>query len=741
MIEEGENMKIRLIGRVDRALVVFGWGAVLISFSATSASATVRYVDAGATGANNGTSWPNAYTHLQSGLAAAVAGDEIWVADGTYMPDGGRTPTGGAHVNGTGNQSATFQLKSGVAIYGGFRGASNPPPSLPNGETDLSQRNVAANSPATLSGDLSGDDGTNFANNGENCRNVLTGTGVDSTAVLDGFIVEGGNANGPQVPPASNTCGGGMLISTDGVVGSSPTVANCTFRGNNASTGDSGVGAGVYIENHPQNQVTISPMIVNCRFIGNHAGTGGGIYTGPQTTTTIVNCTFTGNYARECPWGAGAIAASVRAGFVRIVNCTVVGNGAAGCIGGGIAYEAESPDRLVISNCILWGNTAGNGSIATQVAQISAWPDSQSGQFDCTLSYSCIQGWTGSLSGTCTGGTCPNGQGRAWTGSLCFTGNIGSDPMFVNSADPDGSDNMFCTGDDGLRLQANSPCIDTGTITPPGGLLATDICGQPRIMGCTVDMGAYERQSQSVCGGSVVGRHIFYNNSFFDSATTACNNLVGQTCNDKTAIATDKTALLPGVPATTTNYISFDKSINGIMVDIASPGNLANIGADDFQFRVGNDANPCAWTLAAAPIDVIRSPGAGDNHSDRVTIIWVNNAIPNRSWLQVTVLSNPDTGLPANDVHYWGIEIGEGLTPSGARAIVSSTDEIGARNHPHNSLNRVQVASNSTYGNPANLPDVRYDYNRDSLVSSTDEIIARNNPANSLTALLLITPP
>ncbi len=241
-----------------------------------------------------------------------------------------------------------------------------------------------------------------------------------------------------------------------------------------------------------------------------------------------------------------------------------------------------------------------------------------------------------------------------------------------------------------------------------------------------------EPEQPGVCVASVVGRHVFYNNSFFDSNTSTCRSLlVVPECNDNTAIATDKTALRPGVPATTANYISFDKSINGIMVDLASPGSLANIGADDFIFRIGNDANPGAWPLAAAPVSVSALAGAGDNGSDRITIIWANNAIPNTSWLQVTVLSNADTGLPANDVHYWGIEIGEGGTPTATRAIVSSTDEIAARNHPHNSLNRVGVGSG----------DAIYDYDKSSTISSTDEIIARNNPANSLTALLLITPP
>ena len=58
------------------------------------------------TGANNGTSWANAYTSLQSALSVASTGTEIWVAAGTYRPTTGS------------DRTVSFSMKNGVKIYG-----------------------------------------------------------------------------------------------------------------------------------------------------------------------------------------------------------------------------------------------------------------------------------------------------------------------------------------------------------------------------------------------------------------------------------------------------------------------------------------------------------------------------------------------------------------------------------------------------------------------------------------------
>ena len=158
---------------------------------------------------------------------------------------------------------------------------------------------------------------------------------------------------------------------------------------------------------------------------------------------------------------------------------------------------------------------------------------------------------------------------------------------------------------------------------------------------------------------SVLSRCIFYNASIWDWSVDADANHNGQFdlgedgSNDDAAIATDKVALLPGETSGATNRTGYAKGINGIMVDIAGLPNPAGLSAADFAFKVGTGSDPSAWDPAPAPQGVTVRQGAGLNGSDRVTIIWANEQITG-TWLQVTVLANPNTGLASQDVFYFG---------------------------------------------------------------------------------------
>ena len=221
----------------------------------------------------------------------------------------------------------------------------------------------------------------------------------------------------------------------------------------------------------------------------------------------------------------------------------------------------------------------------------------------------------------------------------------------------------------------------------------------------------------------VAGRWIFYNHSAWDGNNAAAN------IADDAAIATDKSALLPGAVAAFASYTSYSRGINGIMVDLqyfdgAAVHHTARpISATDFQFKVGNDNTPENWLSAPSPISVTVRSGAGVGGSDRVTIIWPDNAVQ-KQWLAVKVLATANTGLAAPDIFYFGNAIGD-TGNSAVDAIVSVLDENAIRANPRNFLN------------PAPITSV-WDINRDKLVSAVDEGIARGNVNTILSALQLI---
>lgn len=384
------------------------------------------YVDAGAAGANDGSSWPDAFTDPQDALDAAVAVDgpiEVWVAAGVYTPD-----------RETGDRRATFQLQDGVSLYGGFFGT----------ETSLDQRDPLSNL-TVLSGDLRGDDGPNFANFDDNSYHVVraNGSGRDAPALLDGFIVYGGNATGRDFEPGMPDRGGGILVVTG-----SPTIERCTFLNNTAS-----IGGAIFCED--QSRMTVANTFVQ----GNSALSGGGVTVWGTCTARIVNCVFAGNQATD-----GA-ALSGRGGNTTVTNCTIADN-VATSQGGGIS---NTESLLTVTNSILWGNVDASGTGESAQLSGSNWD----------VNYCCVQGWTGALGGVGNTGDC--------------------EPFFVN---PNGRDGTAGTIDDDLSLAPQSPNIDRGfnladidaTALGFQELPPTDIVGNPRKSSRIVDRGAYEFQ-------------------------------------------------------------------------------------------------------------------------------------------------------------------------------------------------------------------------------------------------------
>ncbi|TDJ58375.1 MAG: hypothetical protein E2O40_01570 [Planctomycetota bacterium] len=286
----------------------------------------------------------------------------------------------------------------------------------------------------------------------------ISGEGPDT--ILDGFTITGGNTGG---------LGGGMLNQ-----GSSPTLTNCNFTGNQACP-ISGAGGGMANLNG-------SPTVTDCAFTDNLAGLFGGGMVNFNSSPTVTNCTFSGNTSNNK--GGGMTNGS---GSAVVTDCTFTGNTALGG-GGGMSNGAGSSP--ILTNCILDGNTAGEGggamhnfgssptlinctftrnldgpvgaggifndgfnsSVTLVVLNCVFWDNFENQirevgeNSDTTVLYTNIQG--------------------GWPG----LGNINALPMFV---DPDNGD---------LRLQPASPCIDAGDNTAVPQDIVTDLDGNPRFL-------------------------------------------------------------------------------------------------------------------------------------------------------------------------------------------------------------------------------------------------------------------
>lgn len=318
--------------QVHRALWLL---AALIPAPALEGNVT-HYVAAGATGAADGTSWSDAFPTISAALAVAEPGDQVWVAEGTYTPDPAGT-----------DRSLSFLLVDAVEIYGGFAGS----------ETCLAERDWTANE-TILSGDLAGNDSiapscgppAALAEMDENSWHVVRAENVGPGAVLDGFTISGGNAEGA----GDDRRGGGILIRF-----SSPQIRNCivtrnrTGSGGGGFDGDGGDGAGICA-------VSSAATIRDTTVCSNVAGEG------------------LGSDADPGRGGRGGGIALIGCAGAQISACTIrdnlAGSGAAtddpppsgptshtGGDGGGIFIEAGSAIR--VERCVLEDNRGGRGGI------------------------------------------------------------------------------------------------------------------------------------------------------------------------------------------------------------------------------------------------------------------------------------------------------------------------------------------------------------------------------------------
>ena len=297
--------------------------AALILLS-TKVHSAIIYVNVNATGANNGTSWTNAYTDLQSALSTAFINDDIWVAMGTYKPTQ------------TTSRTISFVMKNGVDLFGGFNGT----------ETNISERNISAN-PTYLSGDI----GAQGSNN-DNTYKIVKIQNFTAPFTLDGFRIVSGYDG------TSSGKGAGIYVANN--PGTMITIKNTILYNNYAY--DSG--GGMVIDNS-------NTTFHHCEFLYNSSYNygGGAIYSANVSYSKIYlyDCKFIGNNSRQ-----GAVInfdgkeLVMERNFISSNTSTTSGN---------IINVSNGPTRFEINNSLIIGNQvadAGSSIISSYTSGVNS---------------------------------------------------------------------------------------------------------------------------------------------------------------------------------------------------------------------------------------------------------------------------------------------------------------------------------------------------------------------------------
>ena len=401
------------------------------------------YVDVNATGANNGTTWADAFTSLETALQT-VTDNRLFIAQGVYT----------SQSTGT----SAFEITSSNSLYGGFSGNGT--------ETMLSQRDPDAN-PTILTADKNGNDvyPTAVTNPSldENFRNVIKVTGAD--VIIDGVTIQGGNATGGS----GENQGSGVLAlpSSNNVL-----INDCVLQHNRA------ISAGtITMDNTDNNSLTVTNSIVR----NNLARLAVGVYftstsfsnTPTGNSVQVVNSLFHNNEVTD--FGSAVGLSSVmwlRTGpdfdlSTSIVNCTFADNT---WTGSGNAVDAPviatshqgASMSLELANNVFWNNLNASG-VGTVV-------------------HGAINNQSTAQTVTATNNLDPDNFSNLPAAVATLT----SDPLLADS-----------TNDD-YTLNASSPAIDSGdnaAIIATG--VTTDLAGNARIVQAAVDLGAYERDNSA----------------------------------------------------------------------------------------------------------------------------------------------------------------------------------------------------------------------------------------------------
>lgn len=526
------------------------------------------YVKANATGANNGSSWANAYTSLGAALVASTNNSQIWVAAGTYKPDrdslGNFTPSN--------SRNKVFRLKNGVSLYGGFVGT----------ETLLAQRNVATN--LTI---LSGDIGV-IGTIDDNVYSILVARDLSTSTRLDGVTVTlaRGFLSGSaldMVNCAMNLTVANCIFSKNiggldsgGAIGcdiySGLTVNNTTFNTNSAFE----YGGAIFCSGA---NAALCLKLTGCTFDDNSAANGGGIATALKTIA--LNCDFTEN----------KVSASR---VVFLGNLTPLGGN-----GGGIYIQND----LELTNCNLVlcsaltleiGMNVLGGAIYQKEGSITLNGCGIAGNF----LYANSTGTYGSGAGIYT-----QGMGDCIINGCLF---------YLNKAEAQaavGGGGFYCVNKNmsftnSIFYQNEAKNATSSRLSFGGGLVASNSSAySTKITNCNfIENKAAESGGMNTSGNTVIKNSIFWGNAS-TSSLAATSAHIGNTGTG----AISYSIIQSGVPSSITNAGN-NSAANPLFVNIndffGADGNWPT--ADDGARLQINSPAAAAGTLTGAPtVDVL----------------------------------------------------------------------------------------------------------------------------------------
>ncbi|MBN2758394.1 MAG: right-handed parallel beta-helix repeat-containing protein [Bacteroidales bacterium] len=376
------------------------------------------YVKSTAVGANNGNSWIDAYTDVQTAINdASIGGEDVWIAAGTYQ------------------HGSQMGLRNGVTVYGGFPNTGNP---------IFGDRNYAAN--ITI---LSGNNSYRVIYN--------NGGGIDATAVVDGCTIQDGRVAGQGAGIYLRNC--------------SPSFRNCIISNNN-STGTAGDGAGIYMQNICISSFTnctienntaqdnaggiqttyigCDPTFVNCTINNNHSGDhGGGIYI-YQSSPVFDNCNITNNIIDIAARNGGGFYIENTSNPI-ITNCTITGNQSTNN-GGGICSISTTWSNNINANTISNNSIIGGSAFGGGVYIDNSHPNITNNQINNNIAQ----------------GT-DNTNGRGYGGAIYLNGNdvnpnISGNTISGNTASTIG-DGSSCGWGGAIYCNQSIPVLDNNIIS------------------------------------------------------------------------------------------------------------------------------------------------------------------------------------------------------------------------------------------------------------------------------------